>query len=98
MTSPSGQPEEGLDDSEGVEEGEAGTVLNEAPQNAEVIILSPPGSALRVMRSLIPYHSHPIFRVFVETRFIANTLKEALLHPLSTSVIDKRTGRLISRD
>ena len=46
----------------------------------------------------VKYHYRPIYRLSVEIRFIINTLMEALLHPLSTSVIDKGTGRLISRD
>ncbi|MCH8109946.1 MAG: hypothetical protein IIB15_07440 [Chloroflexi bacterium] len=31
-------------------------------------------------------------------RFYINTIKEALLHPLSTSTLDKRTGRVIARN
>ena len=31
-------------------------------------------------------------------RFYINTIKEALFHPLSTSTLDKRTGRVIARN
>ena len=37
-------------------------------------------------------------RVVSECRFVANTLVEAMAHPRSTSEIDKRTGRVISRN
>ena len=32
------------------------------------------------------------------SRFVFNTFREALLHPTTTSYIDKRTGKFISRD
>lgn len=38
-----------------------------------------------------------IERVASECRFVANTFREACVHPRSTSVIDKRSGKLISR-
>ena len=39
-----------------------------------------------------------IERMASECRFFANTLKEAMVHPMATSVIDKRTGRVVLRD
>lgn len=39
-----------------------------------------------------------IVRVGAEAKFVANTIKEAVVHPLSTSVIDKRTGKVLSRN
>ena len=32
------------------------------------------------------------------SRFVFNTFKEALLHPTTTSYIDKQTGKFIGRD
>ena len=39
-----------------------------------------------------------IERMASECRFFANTLKEALVHPRSTSEIDKRTGHVVLRN
>ena len=36
-----------------------------------------------------------IERVKSEARFFGNTIKEASLHPLSTTTIDKRTGKVV---
>ena len=36
-------------------------------------------------------------RVLAETRFVLNTFLEAIFHPLSTSVLDKRTGKVVER-
>lgn len=36
-------------------------------------------------------------RTRAEVRFFTNTLIEAILHPFSTSVIDKQTGRVVAR-
>lgn len=45
----------------------------------------------------IVYAKIAIERPFTESRFFANTVKEAFLHPLSTSAIDKRTGKVIKQ-
>lgn len=36
-------------------------------------------------------------RILAEARFFGNTVKEALIHPLSVSVLDKTTGAVILR-
>ncbi len=35
-------------------------------------------------------------RIKSEARFFGNTIREAFLHPLSTTVIDKRTGKVLT--
>ena len=34
---------------------------------------------------------------FVEGRWLANTVKEIILHPLSASYVDTRTGKFVAR-
>lgn len=48
-------------------------------------------------RQFIVYAKIAIGRVLSESRFFANTVKEAFLHPLATSAIDKRTGKVIKQ-
>ena len=38
-----------------------------------------------------------VWRLWCEARFFWNTIKESMVHPFSTSYIDKRTGKLVSR-
>lgn len=35
--------------------------------------------------------------LITEVKFIANTVRESLLHPRSISVINKRTGQVLAR-
>lgn len=46
---------------------------------------------------LIVYVRIAIGRILSESRFFANTLKEAFLHPLTASAIDKRTGKVMKQ-
>ena len=41
--------------------------------------------------------SSVIHRVVAEARFFGNTILEAALHPMSTSVVDKTSGVVVSR-
>ncbi|MDA1129176.1 MAG: hypothetical protein O2913_10825 [Chloroflexi bacterium] len=41
--------------------------------------------------------SSVIHRVVAEARFFGNTILEAALHPMSTSVVDKTSGAVVSR-
>lgn len=43
------------------------------------------------------YAKTAIDRLVCESRFFANTLKETFLHPLSTTAIDKRTGKVVKQ-
>lgn len=36
-------------------------------------------------------------RIVAETSFVSNTLKEAILHPRTTSTLDKQTGKVVGR-
>ena len=38
-----------------------------------------------------------VYRLFVEGRWLANTIKEIVLHPLSASFVDTRTGKFVAR-
>ena len=38
-----------------------------------------------------------LYRVFVEARWTANTIKEIILHPLSASHVDTKTGKFVAR-
>lgn len=49
----------------------------------------------RVQRNHTKMYLAAFDRVVSECRFFINTLKEALLHPLSKSMVDKRTGRVV---
>jgi hypothetical protein len=48
-------------------------------------------------RPFIAYAKNVIERLLSESRFFSNTLKDAFLHPLSTSAIDKRTGKVVKQ-
>ena len=36
-------------------------------------------------------------RLFVEIRWLLNTVKEIILHPLSASYVDTKTGKFVAR-
>ena len=38
-----------------------------------------------------------LYRLFVEGRWLVNTVREIVLHPLSASYVDTRTGKFVSR-
>lgn len=38
-----------------------------------------------------------LYRLFTEARWVLNTTIEAVLHPLSASYVDPKTGKVISR-
>ena len=45
---------------------------------------------LRIARK-VPY------RLFVEIRWLVNTIREIIFHPLSASYVDTRTGKFVAR-
>ena len=38
-----------------------------------------------------------LYRVFAEARWVVNTIKEIVLHPLSASYVDTETGKFVAR-
>lgn len=46
---------------------------------------------------LLRFASKVLYRVFVEARWTANTIKEIILHPLSASYVDTKTGKFVAR-
>ena len=38
-----------------------------------------------------------LYRLFVEARWTVNTVKEVVLHPLSASYVDTKTGKFVAR-
>ena len=38
-----------------------------------------------------------LYRLFVEARWTVNTIREVILHPLSASYVDTRTGKFVAR-
>ena len=41
--------------------------------------------------------SKVLYRIFAEARWVVNTIKEIILHPLSASYVDTETGKFIAR-
>lgn len=38
-----------------------------------------------------------LYRIFAEARWVVNTIKEIVLHPLSASHVDTETGKFVAR-